>query len=195
MNLELYPVVKFLHILSVVFMSVPFYNLIIVNERALFGPAPFAVDRYMENLIKKSAVRCYVFQFSALVTGILLLPLGGKSFTELYSNPVLAIKFLLLILLMGLLSIVHFGIQPRIEAHIAGVTGTEMPKEVGAAIKPLRTTRRRLAGLCLFVVITIILLGLQVYSRFPLYWTGVLAAIAALFAWRAFSSTVRLGWI
>ena len=29
---------KFIHILGVVFMSMPLYNLIIVNERALFGP-------------------------------------------------------------------------------------------------------------------------------------------------------------
>ncbi len=72
-----YNIIKFFHILSVVFMSAPLYNLIVVNERVLFGKAPFAVDRYFENIIKGAAIRCYVYQLSALVTGILLLPAGG----------------------------------------------------------------------------------------------------------------------
>ena len=57
-----YEVIKFLHILTVVFMAAPLYNLIVVNERLRFGKAPTAVDRYFENLIKTNAVRCFVFQ-------------------------------------------------------------------------------------------------------------------------------------
>jgi hypothetical protein len=42
-----YDATKFLHILAVVFMSAPLYNLIVVNERVGFGSAPFAVDRLL----------------------------------------------------------------------------------------------------------------------------------------------------
>ena len=52
-----YLAVKFTHILAVVLMSAPFYNLMIVNERALMGKAPGAVDRDMENRIKRAAGR------------------------------------------------------------------------------------------------------------------------------------------
>ncbi len=60
--MSIYEAVKFLHILAVVFMSAPLYNLIVVNERLRFGKAPYAVDRYFENLIKSNSVRCYAFQ-------------------------------------------------------------------------------------------------------------------------------------
>ena len=51
-------ILKFVHILGVVFMSAPLYSLILVNERALLGPSMvYGVDRYMENLIKKTP-RC-----------------------------------------------------------------------------------------------------------------------------------------
>ncbi len=43
---------KLLHILSFVFMSVPLFNLIVVNERAMMGSGfVYATDRYMENII------------------------------------------------------------------------------------------------------------------------------------------------
>ncbi len=51
-----YEALKFLHILSIVFMSAPLFNLIVVNERVGFCKAPFAVDRYFENIIKGAAV-------------------------------------------------------------------------------------------------------------------------------------------
>src|SRR3990167_8490752 len=106
----LYAVLKFLHILTVVFMAAPLYSLIIVNERALFSPhMVYAVDRYMETMIGKNALRCYVFQLTALLTGLWLMWTLGWSW-----NTVLVLKLLLLFALMALLSIVHFGIQPRI---------------------------------------------------------------------------------
>src|SRR3990172_6292647 len=105
---------RFFHILAVVFMAVPLYNLIIVHERKRIGKAPFVVDRYFENIIKGAAIRCYVYQFTALFTGILLIPLGGLPWNDLIANPILLAKFLLLLLLTALLSAVHFRIQPAI---------------------------------------------------------------------------------
>src|SRR3989304_5883838 len=122
-----YDAVKFLHILTVVFMSAPLYNLIVVNERLRFGKAPYAVDRYFENLIKANAIRCFVFQLTALVTGLLLIPLGGLPFSALVTNGILLAKFLLLIVLSVLLSYVHRGVQPRIEALLSRVQDSEIP--------------------------------------------------------------------
>ena len=116
-----YDAVKFLHILTVVFMAAPLYNLIVVNERVRFGKAPYVVDRYFENLIKTNAARCFVFQTTAFVTGILLIPLSGQPLSALFTNKILLAKLVLLVVLSLLLSYVHFRIQPRIEAVLAQV--------------------------------------------------------------------------
>ena len=49
----MYDVVKFLHIITTVFMSVPLYNLVVVNERGRMGKdVSVDVDRYFENIIR-----------------------------------------------------------------------------------------------------------------------------------------------
>ena len=190
-----YHIVKFLHILTVVFMAVPLYNLIVVHERRRIGKAPFVVDRYFENIIKGAAIRCYVYQFTALLTGILLIPLSGFALSDLIKNPVLLTKLLLLLLLTALLSAVHFRIQPAIESLLAEVQGDEIPERIAKQIGPIRLRRTRLATFCLFIVITTVLLGLQVTSRFGLPVTAILILLAALFSWRVYRTSVRFGWI
>ena len=190
-----YNVIKFLHILAVVFMAAPLYNLIVVHERRRIGKAPFVVDRYFENIIKGAAIRCYVYQLTALLTGILLLPLAGFAWSDLIENPILLGKFLLLLLLTALLSVVHFRIQPAIESLLAEVQGNEIPEGIAKQIAPIRLRRTRLATACLFIVITIVLLGLQVTSRFGLPVTGILILLAALFCLRVYRTSVRFGWI
>lgn len=190
-----YQAVKFLHVLGVVFMAAPLYNLIVVNERLRFGKAPFAVDRYFENLIKTNAVRCFVFQATALVTGVLLILLGGEPLGTLFSNRILLAKFLLLLVLSILLSYVHLGIQPRIEALLGQVQGTDTPGEILQQLAPWRRRRKRLAAFCLFFVITLVLLGLQVFSRFEPLLTGLLILLAAVFSWRVYKTPISYGWI
>ena len=123
-----YNIVKFFHILAVVFMAAPLYNLIVVHERRRIGKAPFVVDRFFENIIKGAAIRCYVYQFTALLTGILLIPLAGFAWNDLIENPILLAKLLLLLSLTALLSVVHFRIQPAIESLLAEVQGDEIPE-------------------------------------------------------------------
>jgi uncharacterized membrane protein len=97
-------------------MSIPLFNLIVVNERAVMGSEfVYATDRYMENIIRHGAARCYVFQTSVLITGILLLVFGPRGIEALWLNWVILAKTLLLFWLMGLLSYVHFSLQPVIE--------------------------------------------------------------------------------
>jgi uncharacterized membrane protein len=190
-----YQAIKFLHILTVVFMAAPLYNLIVVNERLRFGKAPYAVDRYFENLIKTNAIRCFVFQITAFVTGILLIVLGGQPLRTLFTNGVLLAKFILLLILSVLLSYVHLGVQPRIEALLSQVQGNEIPPEILQKIVPWRVRRKKLAGFCLFFVITLVLLGLQVFVQFNLTTTALLLALAALFSWRVYKSPIPYGWV
>jgi len=193
--MEAYQAVKFLHILTVVFMAAPLYNLIVVNERLRFGKAPFAVDRYFENLIKTNAIRCFVFQLTAFITGILLIPLGGQPLSSLFTNRILLAKFLLLIVLSVLLSYVHLGVQPRIEALLGQVQGSEIPGEILQQIVPWRVRRKKLAGFCLFFVITLVLLGLQVFVPYNALTTALLLVLAALFSWRVYKTPIPYGWI
>ena len=192
--MELYDLVKFLHILTVVFMAAPLYNLVVVNERARFGKAHLQVDQYFENLIRGNAIRCYIFQLTALVTGLVLIGLQG-SLSPLFTNWILFVKTLLLLVLTGLLSVVHFSLQPRIDGLLAQAQGDAIPQAIAAQIGPLRLKRKRLAATCLFLVITIVLLGLQVVSRFAASLTVLLIVLAALFAWRVYRSRIPYGWV
>ena len=194
---ETYTILKFLHILSFVFMSIPLFNLIVVNERAVMGAEfVYSVDRYMENIIRRGAVRCYVFQISALVTGLLLLMTGPLGIESLWQNWVLLAKTVLLLVLTGLLSYVHFRLQPQIESRMAEVKpDAAAPENFSAQLKPFRVRRKRLATLCLFIVITIIILGVQVYGAFGEVLNIALILLAALFAWRVSKTLIRFGWV
>ncbi len=192
-----YSVLKFLHVLSFVFMAIPLFNLIVVNERALLGAAfEYRADRYMENIIRHGAARCYVFQGTVLVTGLLMLVTGSLGITALWGNWVLLVKLGLLLTLMALLSYVHLGLQPRIEAILATVgPDAPPPPDMAARLKPFRVLRKRLATVCLFLVITAIIFGLQVSRPFGAGLTTILVALAGLFAWRANRTLLRLGWV
>ena len=67
--------------------------------------------------------------------------------------------------------------------------------DLPARVKPFRVLRKRLATLCLFLVIVTIILGMQVYGRFSAGLTVALIALAGLFAWRVNKSLIRFGWI
>ena len=193
----LYDLLKFVHVMSFVFMSVPLFNLIAVNERALFGPSfHYYADRYMENIIQHGAYRCFVFQSSILVTGVLLLIFGPLGIEALWTNWVILVKAVLLFTLMGLLSYVHLKLQPQIEALLANLSpDADVPANLMGELKPYLVRRKRLASFCLFIVMTTIILGLQVYGTFSPILTVVLIALAGLFSWRANKTLLRFGWI
>lgn len=112
----------------------------------------------------------------------------------LLTNWVLSAKLLLLLTLMGLLSWVHFGVQPRIDGLLSQVQGEAIPQEIAAQIAPLRGRRKRLAATCLFLVIVTVLLGVQVFSRFAPAVTLGLILLAALFSWKVYRTPIPYGW-
>lgn len=189
-----YDVLRFVHVLAVVFMAAPLYNLIVVNERVRFGKAHLQVDQYFEAIIRGNSTRCYVFQLTALASGIAL-AISADSMRALYTNRVLLTKEVLFLALIGLLSIVHFSIQPRIDTLLQEATGDTLSPSIAAEIAPLRLKRKRLSAVCLFLVMTTVLLGLQVFAPFGLATTAVLVLCAALFAWKVYKTPVRYGWM
>ena len=178
-------------------MSIPLFNLIVVNERSLMGSSfNFGTDRYMENIIRHGAVRCYVFQLSVFISGILLLIYGQWGIQALWTNYILLAKTIILFTLMGLLSYVHFVLQPKIESFFKDVTAdTKVPDNFLATVKPFRVLRKRLATICLFLVLTTIILGMQVYAPFNLILNLILIGLAGLFAWRVNKTLILFGWL
>src|SRR5512143_140266 len=113
----LIPILRVVHILTAILMAWPAFALVAVNQRGRLGP-PLGdrADLYMENIIKNRVVPCYVFQATALVTGLALVFTRGPGLAALVTNWVLGLKFLLLLAIGGLLSAVTFYFQPRIDA-------------------------------------------------------------------------------
>ena len=188
-------IAKFLHVISFAFMSIPLFNLIIVNERALMGPSlNYATDRYFENIIKRGAIRCYVFQCTVFLSGMVILFLG-PGLSAVWTNWVLTAKTLILLLLMSLLSYVHFSIQPKIENLLEPLSPTEPASaDLAGKLAPFRILRKKLATVCLFLVITAIILGVQTYYRFHPFVSMALVLLAAGFSLRANKSLIRFGW-
>ena len=97
---------------------------------------------------------------------------------------------------MGLLSYVHFALQPKIESFFKDITAnTKVLDNFLASIKPFRVLRKRLATVCLFLVLTTIILGMQVYAPFSLILNLVLIGLVGLFAWRVNKTLILFGWL
>ena len=192
---HIYNIAKFAHVLGFAFMSIPLFNLIVVNERALMGPSfNYETDRYFENIIKRGAVRCYVFQFTVFISGIIIV-MHGPGLSAIITNWVLATKTIILFTLMGLLSYVHFSLQPKIEEHISLLDSNKVvPEDFASVLAPFRIKRKKLATVCLFLVISAIILGVQTYVRYDPIVTIGLIVLAGIFSYRANKSLIRFGW-
>ncbi len=192
----LYNLLVVLHVMGFVFMSIPLFNLIVVNERALLGiPFNYYADRYMENIIKHGAYRCYIFQTTVLTTGLLLLIFGNLEFDALWLNWRILVKTILLFILMGMLSYVHFKLQPKIESYLSDLSAdSKIPENLVSLLKPYRVRRKRMATFCLFLVIISIILGLQVYGSFSFQLNVILIGLTGLFTLKVNKSLIRFGW-
>ncbi|MBI2860500.1 MAG: hypothetical protein HYX91_03215 [Chloroflexi bacterium] len=181
-----------LHLIAMVFMAAPFYALTTVNERVRFYlPPNYNTDRYLENVIKRQPVRCYAYMAVILATGIWLVGARGWIWTDW----ALIIKLVSFALLVSLLSYIHFSIQPRIEQIIDKChPGEDVPAADKPALMRWRSRRKRLAGVCLFLVLTAVVMGVRVTFGYAPWLAAVFLVASALFAWRAYRTPVRLGW-
>lgn len=192
---SLYEVMRFLHILPVIFMSAPLYNLIVVSERVRFGKASVQVDRYLENVLRSNSIRCYIYQLTALFTGVFLVVLHEDPLSSIFTNQVILLKWILLGGIMSMLSVVHFNIQPRIDDLFSQVHGDSIPEDIAAKLLPLRTLRKKMAAVCLFLVILIVILAVQVYTPVDMYLSLLLIVLTVLFSWRVYKKGAPRGWV
>lgn len=188
-------ILQVIHIITAILLAWPFYALVVVNQRGRLGP-PLGdrADTYMENIIKNRTIPCFVFQGTVLVTGLALVLLRGLGFDAFVNNPILGLKLLLLLLTTGLLAYVHTSLQPRIDAFFAQAGSNPISQEIARQIGVSRVLRKRVASICMFVVLTIAMLGVQVWAAFPLWLTIVLVIAIGVFTWRTYSSVTSYGW-
>lgn len=193
----IYDLLRFFHVISFVFMCVLLFNLIVANERVMRGISfNYAADNHLENIIKNGFNWCYIFQAITLITGVLLLLLGNIGIEGLWTDWIVATKTIILIVLMGTVSYVHFRLQPKIESFLTAInTDTEVPGTVLVKLKPYRILRKWIAAFYLFLVITAIILGTQVYAPFNPTLTIILIGISGLFSLTANKILLRFGWI
>ncbi|MBI2858672.1 MAG: hypothetical protein HYX90_06310 [Chloroflexi bacterium] len=190
---DLRVIVLLLHLIAMVFMAAPLYALIAVNERARFAVAPgYNIDRYLENLIKYQAVRCYAYMAVILVTGILLVWSRGWA----WADWALLSKLAAFAVLVVLLSQIHFGIQPKIEALLGKYKpGEDISAEDKGTLIALRMRRKRRAPICLFLVLTSLVMGLRIVMGYAPWLVALFLVATALFAWRAYKTPLRMGWL
>ena len=193
---DLWALVRFGHLLAAVFMAAPLYALLAVNERGRFGTAiAHDLDHYMEGMIRRQPLRCFAYLSVLVLTGLLLLGALGGDLGVLSINRTLAVHVLFFLLLAGLLSFVHFAVQPRIDTLLGRVqpAGTT-PQDVAHDLWALRRRRKKLATTCLFLVIGAVLMGLRLTTAMSVALTTALLLLAALFTWRVYWSLLRYGW-
>ena len=193
----LYDILRFVHVISFVFMCVLLFNLIVANERVLLGISfNYNADTHLENIIKNGFNWCYIFQATTLITGLLLLVLGDIGLEGLWTDWVIFSKTIILIILMVTVSYVHFKLQPKIESFLTAITtDSEVPGTLFIKLKPYRLLRKWITAFYLFLVISAIVLGIQVYATFNPLLTIILVAASALFSLTADKILLRFGWI
>lgn len=99
-------------------------------------------------------------------------------------------------MIAGLLSIVHFNLQPRLDALFVKRDADGKIADADAAqIRALRTRRKQLSSLCMFCVLTTAMLGVQAWAAFPLWLTIVLVIAIGAFTWRAYNGVTPWGWV
>ena len=193
MSPEVQVVIMLLHLVAMLFMAAPLYALIAVNERArLTIPPNYNTDRFLENMIKSQPIRCYAYLAVIIITGVLLTWYKGWIWTDW----ALIAKMVVVVAIAWLLSYVHFNIQPHIESILDKLKpGEEVSAEDRPTLMAWRIRRKRLAGFCLFLVLTGLIMGVRVTFSYMPWWVVVIFLVAAaLFAWRVYRNPVRFGW-
>lgn len=186
-----------IHIVAIVLLAGPFYALMIVNERTLLGRGIiYWADRYMENIIRTHLTRCCVYNWTAMISGWLLILTTKGSLAAVFSNWILPVKVTLLVANMLMRAYSRHIIQPQIDRLLDQVKGKgdPAPEEIVTAIRPLRILRRKLTTLCLFDVLALVILGMQLTRPLPLAGFAILLGLAALFTARANKTTMLRGW-
>jgi hypothetical protein len=194
---EYLSIIRLIHILTAVFMAAPLYMIISANERGRLGPPlSYRVERYFENIVKRQPLRCYVYLFTIFISGAGLLYLG-PGLGMLITDWKIALKTVFFLMLLGLITYVHTRIQPPIESLLKEMDpdGAAPPEDVSKKMMALRIRRKKLGSVCMFLVVSSVVLGVSSAALMGVGLTVFLMALGALFSWRVYSSLLRFGWI
>jgi len=188
-------ILRVVHVVTAVLMAWPYYALVVVNQRAALGP-PLGdrADLYMEQTLKDRVIPCFVFQATAMGSGLWLVFRFGGGFDDLLDNTRLGAKFLLLVFIAGLLAHVHFRVQPKLDALFARLQSDPERTGIAGRIGELRLYRKRFASVCLFCVLTMVMLGVQTWVPFSTWLTWAMMAVMAAFTYRTYRSGSPYGW-
>lgn len=183
------------HVASALFMAAPLYMLIVVGERGRLGaPLGLPHDAYMENIVRRQPIRCYAYLTVLTITGAWLAVAHGGAAALL--GPSVLVKIVATALLFGILSYVHFSLQPRVDALVHQLApGTPAPEAVAKTLPALRLRRKRLAATCLFLVLVAALFGVRLLVSVSPLVTAIVVVLVAGFSWRAFRTGVRFGYV
>lgn len=194
---QLFDLVLVLHIVTVVLMAAPYYNLVVVSERAKLGTSHIDADRLMERIIKGILWRCYFVQWTALILGlVLVLEHPALEFGDLLSNLRLVVKLGAWVLIMGIHNWIYFLLQPGID-RVFGPDAPEGPPAPAqaAGARRLRLLRKRGATGCLMLVLTAIVMAVQIHSPYDVEITATLLGLAALFVFGVYRRGAPYGWV
>ncbi|MBI2325088.1 MAG: hypothetical protein HYU87_09040 [Chloroflexi bacterium] len=183
-----------LHVASALFMAAPLYMLVIVNERARLGaPLGLPHDAFFENIVRRQPIRCYAYLAVLTVSGVAL-AVWPAGVVGLFVPSVL-VKLGATAALFGILSYVHFSLQPRIDAQLATFApGTPATEEAKRILPALRTRRKRMAATCLFLVLVAAIFGVRLSVAVSPLATAIVVLLALALAWRAYRTGVRYGY-
>ena len=85
--------------------------------------------------------------------------------------------------------------MPHIEGLLAGwQPGEDVPADKKPAFLAWRGRRKRLAGSCLFLVLTSLIMGVRVMWGYAPWLVAVFLVAAAVFTWRVYRKPVPFGW-
>ena len=193
----LYDLIRFFHVISFVFVCVLLFNLIVANERIILGISfNYEADEHLEKIIKSGIRWSYINQLTILITGLLLLILGDLGIESLWNDWIVLSKTIILFVLMGTISFVHLKLQPKIESFLTLLhSGSEISDKLLIQLKPYRVLRKWMTSFFLFLVISAIVLGIQVYATFNPLLTIILIVLAGLFSSFADKILIKFGWI
>jgi 1,4-dihydroxy-2-naphthoate octaprenyltransferase len=99
-----------------------------------------------------------------------------------------------LVFIAGLLAFVHFRLQPKLDSLFIELRDDPARRDVGERIGRLRLYRKRFASVCLFCVLTMVMLGVQTWAAFDTWLTWVMLAAIAAFTYRTYRNGSPYGW-
>jgi len=193
----LYDVVIILHFIGFILLSLPLFNIIIINVRTMLDKSfNNYADLYMENIIKNGSFRCCIFQSTVLISGVLVLIFGPLGIEGLWTDLIILITMILLFSLMGILSYLHFNLQPKILSFLADQNSDSEEQDILITqMKPYRILRKRISAISLFLVITAIILELQGFDMFNPLLAIILIVLGGLFSLKVNKTLIRFGLI